>query len=607
MAKFILSNVLDSANSVVENTKSVGFVESGKYVAGGDKSLIFSSFCKLSVEGENYLKLGDDFVSVTGTCIYKEEIGIDALKSIYEDFEGEKSISAVREGTIGNCAFIIKKGNKIYVFCETYAIYSIYYTISGSDFAISNSLTDVASIIFNGSDWDNLYEDLCFATIYCGGTPFKDTYRLTDDKYIVIDCDECKAVVGQVKSQWVSDSNKPYSDIVKDVAKNLIESARIVSKCFGVPALCSTGGLDSRVNLSSFLANGVKPELYYGKGNSTITNTDNEDNEINKIYKERFGLDYHLMSWLIPDPLNRDWEDSYAKYGLGYGLYSGSKDIYATFETIRNRIIFFGSVGEMYRNLDFIENLKGKTFTIDEYIEHYLYTLFDSKEIIIPDDRIFRSTLKSKLNDICKKWNINPQSIKSQEEQYLSMERRNNGDSGYINWVNYHHYCLSILAQPKVMRDVMRLDGEQRMQGRFMLDVLNQIYPEILAVPVYTHRQRKTYDKERNVLVAPQNKTLLERFLDFGRPIQKRIISNKVGRTLVFKIYWLLLNDEKKNQIKEDQESLKMLEKIIEENGWKRGVNYGTSKNGRILMQLKIAQCLLAFKKVKETNNLYNS
>ena len=543
-------------------------------------------------------------MSVTGTCIYKEQIGENALKALYRDFENKVSIPVIRDNIIGNCAFIIKKQDKIYIFGETYSIYSIFYTIDeNGQFAIGNSLTDVACLISQEPDWDNFYEELCFATIYCGGTPFNNTFRLTDDKYIVIDCIKCNAKVETIETKWVDDKDKPYQDIVKNVATNLIESARIVAKCYGVPALCSTGGLDNRVNLSSFLANGVKPELYYGKGNSTITNTDNEDNEINKIYKDRFGLDYHLMSWLIPNPLNRDWEDSYAKYGMDYGLYSGSKDIYATFETIKNKIIFFGYYGEMYRNIDFIENLKKDTFTIDEYIEKYLYTLFDSKEIIVKDVDRFRKRIKEKLISTCNKWGINPLSIKSADEQYLSMERRNNGDSGYINWVNYHHYCLSILAQPKVMRDVMSLDGEHRKQGRFMLDVLNQIYPDILEVPVYTHRQRKSYDKVNNVLVAPQNKTLLERFLAFGRPIQKKFISNKVGRAVVFKIYWLLLNDEKRNQIKEDQESLKMLEEVINENGWKRGVNYGTSKNGRILMQLKIAQCLLAFTKVRNNFN----
>ena len=552
--------------------------------------------------GENFLKVGDDFAAVTGTCIYKEQIGKEALKALYDDFIGEESIPDVRNHIIGNCAFIIKKQNLIYLFGETYAIYSIFYSIKNGRFTVSNSMIDVAKTMDCGADWDNLYEVLCFATNYCGSTIFKDIYRLTDDKYILVDCKENKAEVRNTATEWVRSGQKSYEEIVGDVAKNLAESARIVAKCFGVPALCSTGGLDNRVNLSSFLANGVKPELYYGRGNSTITNTDNEDNEINKIYVEKYGLKYHQMSWLIPAPLNKDWNDSYEKYGLDYKLYSGGKDIYATFEDMRNKIIFFGYYGEMYRNLDFIENLKKATFSIDEYIDKYLFTLFDSKEVIVKDMKTFRSFVKGQLVATCKKWGINPEAITSQQEQYLSMERRNNGDSAYINWVNYHHYCVSILSQPKVMRDVMSLDGVHRKKGRFMLDVLNKIHPSILEVPVYTHRQRKTYDKENNVLVAPENKTLMERFLAFGRPIQKRFISNKIGRAVVLKIYWLLLNEQKRNQIREDQESLKMLEGIINEHGWKRGVNYGTSKNGRILTQLSIAQYLLAFAKVKEVN-----
>ena len=263
-------------------------------------------------------------------------------------------------------------------------------------------------------------------------------------------------------------------------------------------------------------------------------------------------------------------------------------------------MIFFGYYGEMYRNLDFIENLNKEEFNIDEYIDRYLFTLFDSKEVIIKDMATFREHIKTQLVDTCNKWGINPLRITRREEQYLSLERRNNSDSGYINWVNYHHYCLSILAQPKVMRDVMNVDADKRKSGRFMLDVLSKIYPDILEIPVYSHRRRLYYDKEKNVLSAPENKTLMERFLAFGRPIQKKFIENKVGRYLVFKIYWLLLNDEKKKQIIKDQEPLKMLEGIINEYGWKRGVNYGLSKNGRILKQLEIAQNLWAYGKINK-------
>lgn len=599
MGKFILSNLRCRANSVIEKSIEAGFQKSGEFVLDeSENSLHYCAFNKLVVGGGNFLKIGEDFVSIIGSCIYHEEIGERALSAIYNDFEGELSIPDVRNNIIGNCAFIIKKGESIYVFGETYAIYSIYYTIEDGRFAISNSLLDVVKIITRGADNNNLYSQLCFGTMYCGGTIFNDTYRLTDDKYILIDCIGQVASIRSVDSKWVSEEKKDYLAIVNDVAKNLTECARIVAKCYGAPALCSTGGLDNRVNLSAFLANKIKPELYYGKGNSTITNTDNEDNEINKIYANQFGLDYHLMSWIIPNPLNRDWNDSFEKYGLDYRLYSGSKDIYATFENIKNKIIFFGYYGEMYRNLDFIENLKKETFNIDEYIDEYLFTLFDTKEVLIKDIDSFRCFVKKQLIETCKKWGINPDAITKQEEQYLSIERRSNSDSGYINWVNSHHYCLAILAQPRVMKDVLNLDAEHRKKGKFMLDVLNKIYSPTLEVPVYTHRQRKLYDKENNMLVAPKNKTMMERFLDFGRPIQNKFIRNRIGRFLVFKIYWLLLNEEKRNQIKEDQQSLKLLEGIINNNGWKRGVNYGTSKNGRILKQLEIAQYLWAYSKV---------
>lgn len=597
MSKFIFSN--KKLDVVADKSIRNGFAMSGKTEVSGST---FVAFHKLNMENVNYIEVGDgDFISLVGTWIYKENIGEKALLSIYEDFNGEEDVSAIRDAIVGNCAFIIKKKDKIYIFGDNYSLYSIYYYLKDGAFVISNNLMDIANTVDVEPEWDNIYEQLCFENIYCGGTYFKNVYRLSDDKALVFDIRDKEMIIRTLKIEWNYKDLETlsYNQIVEKVSESLATDAYIFAKCYGTPALSSTGGLDNRMNLASFLCNNIKPDLYYGVGNSSVTNTYDEDANVNKLYAEKFGLKLQLNSWSTPKPINRDWVTLLNKYGFDYLIYSGSSDIFTSFENINSLSTLFGFYGEIYRNLDFINNLSKEDFTIDEYIDNYLYRLFDPKEIIIPDGASFRSYLKNQLISICEKWGIDPNHISKEQEVYLSLERRAEGDTRMINWINYHHYSCLFMAQKHSLKYVIGLDTKKKEHSRFMIDLLNKLYSSVLEVPVFTHQHYMNYDKETNSLVEPQGKKTLYNTIREHLPSNSFVTMLKRS-SIGAAIRNRLISEKKAEERKNDSNATVIIDEIMSQHNKRKGIDYGGHGfGGMIQKSITHAMILLALDSAK--------
>jgi len=588
MSKFILSNV-GAVKKTVAKSEKAGFSLSGQSERSG--SFIFSSFHKLGMKNENFLQINDDFISVVGTIIYNNRSGEPALRNIYEDFKGVQSIESIRDFIIGNGAIIIKKAGSLYVFTDNYALFALYYIVRDSEYVICNNLIDIASTISVEPNWNNIYEKIWIGSIFCGGTYFKDVYRLSDDKCIVIDCATSSVSLSTIKSSWVSDEKMSYESIVDVVSKSLISNATEIIKSFGTPALSSTGGLDNRLNLASFLAAGAKPSLYYGIGNSTVTNTYNEDAEIDRLYSAKYGLTFNTMKWTTPDPINKDWKKLFEQFGEHYELYAGSDAIFNGYITIDSKSIFFGYFGEMYRNLDFINKLQSDYFSIDYYIDNYLMPMTDPKEIIINDMASFKRYLRNQLLSVCEKWNLNPDHISNNDEVYLSLERRLEGDSRLVNWINYHHYSCFLLGQKQCLKYVLSVDTGKRENSRFMIDLLLKIYPSIMEVPVFTHTHYMMYDKNTNSLKLPASKKFINT-VKSSIPFYDKIIRSSFGK----EVKRLFKNKKKKEEVIHDRSSQDVIEEIMTKHGLVKGVDYGgcSTKGGitRTITYLQILEML---------------
>lgn len=473
-----------------------------------NESFSYLSFHKLNFKNENFLLLGEDFVSVLGTLIYKGSID-GMLLNIYNDWNG--NIQDIRKNSIGSYCVIIKKGDIITVFGEENYLYNIYYYITDDNYILSNSFFDVQSIYGRKFEIDKYnFLELVFNTyVLCNETIFKEVKRLCGDEYIQINLAENRATVKNIKVDWMFVEGLDYNERIKRFSDNLIEKSRIISNAFGAPALSMTGGLDSRLCLAPVLANGVKPNLYYGVGNSILTDTKSMDLNINKIYSKKFDLSLDVMDWSTVLPVDKEWKKYFDRYSESFVQYNASSCVYESLENIPNHFITFGYFGELFRNIPWIENLNKEYFTIDEYIDDY-FMLVVSYERLVRSSNIsydkFRQHIKAKMLRLCNRYGLNPDKISVDEYRYLYIEYIRLGESIMLNLVNKMRYICYPIAEDNVYKNYT-ISKQDNIGAKFMLDAYRYIYSPVLEIPFFSHCELRSYDFAKGRLNPPASES----------------------------------------------------------------------------------------------------
>ena len=261
-----------------------------------------------------------------------------------------------------------------------------------------------------------------------------------------------------------------------------------------------TGGLDARMVLSSYLSAGSKPHLYYGTGNTFVTNTYNQDRMIDKQFAEKFGLIFHDEIWATPNPIDKYWDKYLRLYGFYFEAYAGSD---AIMESIKNnpcQLFTFGYCGELLRNLSWIESRKKDFFTIDEYIDDFYVTPSVIKEIVNSDE--YLHYIRAKQVKICEHYHLDVNHIANEDIFYLSLERRKSADAVMLNLVNFMKYCSYSLGQYENLC-AGRVTCQEADNSSFMLHCLNALYPAVLDVPVFSHCTMRPFNRETMIL-TPQ-------------------------------------------------------------------------------------------------------
>lgn len=585
MSKFILSNNINIAQQIVADSCSAGFEVSGKF----NGQISYRSFYKLSCKNFNFYAIGNDFISVVGTFIYKGKHGQEALIAIYDDFSA--NINSIRGNVIGNCAFIIKKGSLLYVFGEYFGFYDIFYYNKNGLFIISHDLYDLYKGITDLKiNKLNMLEHLALGGNYCGETFFDDVYRLQDNETLIIDTSTGCLEKSTFNVNWKINESMSYDECVSKISSSLKSIGKTFFDNFGTPALSSTGGLDNRLNLATFLAIGAKPDLYYGVGNSGATNTFSGDLMVNQEFEKSFGVKLNQVSWNNSTPIDKDWKELKNKYGFSSVCYGGAKDFFEAYEQIPNSTILFGYMGELYRNLDVWEKRKFKPMSLDEYIETYLISEFMHNGTKLFDEIAdIKNHLYEKLLEVCKKWSINPSMISANDDFLLNLERRRCSDVAILNLMNYHHNCSYIFAQHNVFQILANVDSVAKKQYKFQLDLLKSIYPEVLSVPIFSHCRFQKYDSLNNTLSDYKS---LYRILKSMIPNGYRKKLKNLLPVSILSVFNDKYLDNKKNlENIFDIESNEVIKHLFENFGLMEDVDYKALVNGRLDRDvLKFAQ-----------------
>lgn len=556
MAKTFITSNKELIADIKDSSVEAGFEKFNEEI-GSKYSII--AFNKLKVYNENFVSFSDGYISVSGTFFYKDKIGEDGLFALYDDFHG--NVEEIRGRLVGNYLISIKKNDGIYLFGDENGIYNINYFDGENDWIVSNDLCDIARSLKSQVTVNefNFLEQVFQNTILDNGTVYNEIKRLKGNEYIYINLKDNSLSINafNFKPVKVGTSKKTLDEHVEYVSDIIRQHSLLVKQSFENITVSMTGGLDSRVVLSSFLGLEVKPNIVYGVGNTGLTNTKGEDLKINKIYESKFNLNFTTMDWSTPLPFDRSWQNYSAKYGMLSTAYCASDNVFGALEGLGNTdFIDFGYFGEPLRNIDWLESFDEDFFTLDEYLDDF----YINKSLMrfYCEDKFgrFREHIYNKLVSICDFYNLSTNKIHKNEFQLLHNEYRKGADTVMLNFVNFSFYSVSLLSIKDVESAVLSLDFNYKTKSKFIIKLLEKLYPPVLDVPVFSHCHTYQVDKN-NCQLKPTFQTYIK------DKIKRIIVQINPNETLLDKLKVMLnKNSTDSDDLSEENIKAVLIEKL---------------------------------------------
>lgn len=213
MSRLVVSSYKNYVERFRNHNLKVGLVES--YYSSNEEVSI-CTFKKMNVDNVNYYKEGIDFIVISGTLIYKGNIGIQSLANLLADYKKYRNVDIIRKEAIGNYLIVLRSGEEIVSFCDPNNIYYGYYYIGKDGWCVSNSLYEMAISIADGLtiDEDVLLEEMYCRCIIGNETVFKEIKRIQGEEVLIIE-------KGNLKTKKINSAMEPKTPFVESFTEEL--------------------------------------------------------------------------------------------------------------------------------------------------------------------------------------------------------------------------------------------------------------------------------------------------------------------------------------------------------------------------------------------------
>lgn len=486
MSKFFVTNNKSWYQKLKDNICNSLFKIYGDYA---DDGIFAISTQKLQIDNINFLQNGHDFIIQTGTCVYKEKSGKDALNNALIDFLGD--VQTHRESYMGNWGCFIKKGSSMVAFNEGAGFYNIFYYQKNGKWLVGTNLIDIARLVSDSITINklNVLEKLTRYAIFDNDTYFNEVKRLSGDQYLKLTRDNL--ALGDLDLEIAQENPTDYDKRAKDIAREMKYIASVMYKNFSQPTIGCTGGFDSRMTLAAYLAAGIKPKIAYGYGSSSLAPSMKGDVDVNNVFSKRYGLDFNLVPWNETEPIDKLWDEYIENYGEL--MYDGCEDAYKFHTNPKEKFLSFGYIGEIYREADWSKNIAKDKITLNDYLwgNHAIC----NRNIIEKNTHLVYHWLQ-KWEKLNKKHGINNTHFEKRDLFWLLLAYRSSADNHMVNIVNQFKYAHYLMSDMRILRNGY-VDFEKKYNGCYMLQILKEVYPDILNVPFFTHCQHMHFNPHK--------------------------------------------------------------------------------------------------------------
>lgn len=498
MSRLIFSNNTSIVSRFTTYCNNAGF---NKYTPFNDHGVYGSIFKKLKIDDDNFLNKDGYSIAIVGTFFYKGISGLPALEQIVDDFNGD--ISLIRDNMNGAYACVIIKNNSLYAFSDAAGIYYFYYSFDNkaNEWVVGTSLYGLAKV--TGKTKINEFNllEACFQGCIIGSdTIFDDIYKIEGDYCMVVNLKE-NTMEKMTMSKKVEVDERGVDDLIKGASEGCRKITKIIKQRFGEHgvSVLLTGGLDSRIVMSSLLSENISPAAYYGVGNSPLAPTTQNDYEVVKKYCEKFNLPFHEMDWSIPEKIDIHWDKYIEKYGEIGMMYASSPNVYEGLEEITEDCVLLGYFGESFRNNFLVEQKRNLLFTIEQIFDQFYFTGRDMKNILGNDYHEYVRKLTDKWRKKLEPYLSNnklPQDLFSVVDYF----KRRYSDTLVVNFLNQSRYSFSMLSEPDIIRYSF-IPTNIKDNAGFIIKLTNALFPDVLSIPIYSRYKYQKIDWEKMELV----------------------------------------------------------------------------------------------------------
>ena len=484
----------------------------------------YVTYQKLRLPTKNCYRDGTNFAIGVGTFLYRGEKDSEALKGVLEDWTGDLSL---RSNIIGSYCIGVYKNGIFSLFVDESATYKLYYYLDQDTqrFAATTTLYHLAKGLSCTTDDIAFLGDLFLSNI-CGNTGYPQIHWLTAGQVL-----EYRNSVWSLREVFYAEEpiNGNFCEYIKEKYKD-------ISKIFSKSGTFLTGGQDSRITLSLMLVLGLKPTCYYGIGNSTVTNTKNEDLKCVRRLAEQNDLPVQLMNWNDSDSEQK--EEYLNKYGELYSMYGMSKNFFHEFEdSIESVFITFGYLGETFRAVETITSYPREEYTLSQYIDEIYLTNWKPciSDQLYP---AFRDLIYQQYLAFCTAHGLDSEHLTKDNFQDLNSVYRLCWDMKMNQFANLFFYSFPLFGDRRALDYIAHVPYTERTDSKFQMKCIEAFTPSLLEIPFFSHIKPKVYNSQTHELTEEEITVLLKDRI-------KGCVSNPVLYRLCRYMYYVLRGDKK--------------------------------------------------------------
>ena len=498
-----MGKILISSNSTWLTNLDSLFKQVGFKSSFGDSAHLVKSYKKLSNDFDNYIRDKNDFVIVTGTMIYKDLFGTEALKKLLTD-SYDLTVKELRLNMTGSFCVVIKNGDVIRIFVDETHTYSMYYYNGPDGFLITNTFYHIQKCCNQSLNINAFLERGIRRCIMSNNTPYYNIFKINAQDCLVIDTNNNTLTPHFCELNDYKISFKNINDIISELEFRLKGISKRRSSVFKKYLHFITGGIDSRLELAINMYNNDNVSLAYWTGSNGVTNGTMADLNIGKNIADKFN--HHFTHYDVSESLFKSFDNIHSicdKYGEYSSIYAGNSKWFDIFEKQSHYDFYgFGYFGESLRELSELDLDYNDNYTLHDFVKN-VYCRSNLEKYVISINGLYEFIEKEFNNIIDCYCDGNKQITKDLCFELFTFSRFD-ADCIINNYVNMFSYSFPIFSQKIIFDLISQIPYYWKKNDFIPLKMTFDLQPSLISIPFFSHHHQtivnsKTLSIERSL------------------------------------------------------------------------------------------------------------